>query len=531
MIQFFFLTVLSLSVTGSLLFLFVLAFSPLLSRGFSPQGNRRIYCSLLLFFAIPFGKIIRPLLSLFTQKRNLTVSFEETSSPSISSEVLQITPTPTTTSTSSFEYIPLLLGIVWILGVIVILLYWGLIFLRLRKHLKILAKPITDSHTLLLYKNSCAQMENTVTIPLYEVVRLDTPMIIRLFRPMILLPKSDWSDEELTCIFLHELSHYKRKDLWIKTFGALLCAIHWFNPLLWYLMRKINAWMEKAADATAVKEMNFAHRKIYAETILKVLIQSNAWDSYRFTTAFCSQKNSIKERMRTLMSPKKPSPKLLALSVAALGVLTASGFILSTTAYEPAAPLPTSSSPVIDAENQTSTSPLPSQTVSSATSSETSSSSDEVLSVVPSESESAAVFLEEVSHPEMENILIPDAEKIDFLWPTTSQEISCSFAEYPGHTGMDISGTNWDDIYAATSGQVILVKYDQTGYGYHILIDHGNGYKTLYANCSELLVKVGDMVETGQLVAKLGHTGNATGDHLHFEIRKDSIAVDPEQFF
>jgi len=94
------------------------------------------------------------------------------------------------------------------------------------------------------------------------------------------------------------------------------------------------------------------------------------------------------------------------------------------------------------------------------------------------------------------------------------------------HTGIDIAANSGDTIVAANDGTVILSEY-QSGYGNTVVIDHGGGITTLYAHCSKLLVKKGDEVKAGQKIALVGSTGNSTGPHLHFEVRKDGKTRDP----
>lgn len=92
---------------------------------------------------------------------------------------------------------------------------------------------------------------------------------------------------------------------------------------------------------------------------------------------------------------------------------------------------------------------------------------------------------------------------------------------YKLHTGVDISGANsyGKAIVAANSGKVIAAKYN-VAYGNMIIIDHGGGITTLYGHASKLVVKTGDIVTRGQIIAYVGTTGYSTGPHLHFEVRK-----------
>ena len=105
--------------------------------------------------------------------------------------------------------------------------------------------------------------------------------------------------------------------------------------------------------------------------------------------------------------------------------------------------------------------------------------------------------------------------------------------KYKMHTGIDIGASYGSSIVAAASGTVIMSKYDSSGgYGNMVVIDHGVNSKgqqitTLYAHASKLLVKVGDKVKAGQVIAKVGSTGLSTGNHCHFEVRVNGETINP----
>jgi murein DD-endopeptidase MepM/ murein hydrolase activator NlpD len=98
------------------------------------------------------------------------------------------------------------------------------------------------------------------------------------------------------------------------------------------------------------------------------------------------------------------------------------------------------------------------------------------------------------------------------------------------HTGVDLASWTGTKIFAADSGTVIRSGWFG-GYGYCVMIDHHNGYVTLYGHCSKLLVDVGDNVRRGDYIAQVGSTGASTGPHLHFEVRRNSTPIDPQPFF
>ncbi len=98
------------------------------------------------------------------------------------------------------------------------------------------------------------------------------------------------------------------------------------------------------------------------------------------------------------------------------------------------------------------------------------------------------------------------------------------------HTGLDISAPYGTPIKAAASGTVTYSGNANDGYGYYVIISHGNGVTTVYAHCSQLLVSKGQTVSQGTVIAKVGSTGNSTGNHLHFEVRKNGITYNPQNY-
>lgn len=122
-----------------------------------------------------------------------------------------------------------------------------------------------------------------------------------------------------------------------------------------------------------------------------------------------------------------------------------------------------------------------------------------------------------------------------FTWPVPyTRNVTSPFEHRWGtfHWGLDISwsGIYGQDIVASDSGTVIWAGWDNSGYGNYVIIDHGNGYQTMYAHCCEVYVSTGDKVRKGDTIAGVGSTGYSTGDHLHFEIIKDGVKVDPELY-
>lgn len=119
-----------------------------------------------------------------------------------------------------------------------------------------------------------------------------------------------------------------------------------------------------------------------------------------------------------------------------------------------------------------------------------------------------------------------------FMRPVSGGTVTSPYGKRSSgfHTGIDIARPNGTPIYAAASGTVTRVQRKNTGYGYLVVIDHGNGYQTYYAHCSDIYVSVGQSVSKGQNISAVGSTGNSTGNHLHFEIRYNGNTLNPQNY-
>lgn len=125
--------------------------------------------------------------------------------------------------------------------------------------------------------------------------------------------------------------------------------------------------------------------------------------------------------------------------------------------------------------------------------------------------------------------ITPDAGTVvasgAFAWPASGR-ITSTFVWY--HPGVDIANKSGPDVLAADSGKVVIAGWpDNYGYGNRIVIDHGNGYRTLYAHLSRFYVVVGQSVNRGDAIGKMGSTGRSTGTHLHFEVTLNGTKVNP----
>jgi murein DD-endopeptidase MepM/ murein hydrolase activator NlpD len=129
-------------------------------------------------------------------------------------------------------------------------------------------------------------------------------------------------------------------------------------------------------------------------------------------------------------------------------------------------------------------------------------------------------------------VAIPALGSGSFVYPANRRYLSgYNFGRY--HPGLDFAGRLGEPIYASDGGTVIYAGYSlnaagtPVGYGQYVVLDHGNGYQTLYAHASQLYVSCGQQVGKGAVIAAVGSIGKSTGPHLHYEIRNGGIAINP----
>lgn len=114
-----------------------------------------------------------------------------------------------------------------------------------------------------------------------------------------------------------------------------------------------------------------------------------------------------------------------------------------------------------------------------------------------------------------------------FVWPVSGR---ITQAPWSGHMALDIGNGIGTPVTAADSGVVVFAGWSNTGYGYNVVIDHGNGFRTRYAHLSYYHVEPGQQVKQHQLIGKVGTTGRSTGPHLHFEVIYNGVRQNPYNY-
>ena len=157
---------------------------------------------------------------------------------------------------------------VWLAGACCVLL-WALISHgRFLLYLRRWGSPVTNPAAIQLFNQLGNQLGLDRRPRLMTCQGLRVPMLAGLIHPVLLLPEYVPSDDALRYSMLHELTHFRRRDIWLKTLALAACALHWFNPLMWVMVRLVERDTELACDEAALRALPPQEHRAYGQTIL-----------------------------------------------------------------------------------------------------------------------------------------------------------------------------------------------------------------------------------------------------------------------
>ncbi|MGI5963917.1 MAG: M56 family metallopeptidase [Lawsonibacter sp.] len=212
-----------------------------------------------------------------------TPEFSDQSIPSqpASSSQIQQPPTsqpestpvsPNSAPLSHLSLAHVLLGI-WLFGAIGVLLWAVFSHLRFLRYLKRWATPVRDPDILASYNALGDRLHLNGRPQLLRCPNLPVPMLAGLLHPVLLLPCERMHDKDLEYALLHELTHYRRRDIWLKTLSLAAAAIHWFNPFIWLMRRAVERDTELSCDESALAVLPPEEHAAYGQTILNAVSQ------------------------------------------------------------------------------------------------------------------------------------------------------------------------------------------------------------------------------------------------------------------
>ena len=279
----FYLNVVIMSLVISLVVLLVLASHKMIGRYMNERGHYWFYVVLFFLYALPL------------------IYIWPSSSPG-SAYSVTIFPEQSV-STVLFSALPYLL----LAGTAVSFMVYGIRYLKMHQNIMRLCRNVQDERCLRQFHDCKHQLGIKKNIALYQSPAMTTPFIYGLWKPKIVIPNMFFNDKQLRYIFLHELSHYKRNDLWIKPVLMLIQSLHWFNPLIYVFRNRIEDQGEYAIDERLTQSISPEEREGYGRLILEVM-----WctldEKSAYSSAMSQRRKVLEKRMGVILSETSQYP-------------------------------------------------------------------------------------------------------------------------------------------------------------------------------------------------------------------------------
>lgn len=519
MTDFFYQTILPLTMAGSAALLLLLALTPAAKRlSHTWQYYLRFAAAVLFLTPLPFS------LPRFRQQPGAAEIVRTPVEALADMGELLSDAARQPLSESHVMPLPQLLVIIWAVGAAVFSLHRLYVWVRFCRFTKAVSTPVTDRSVLGLLEICKRHKAVRVPVKLKICPHVGGPVLIGALHPTILLPGEDIPERELRLILTHELTHCKRKDLLYKLVLLAVRTLHWFNPLVHLLSKQAGELCELSCDEAVVRGMNGTQRKEYGLTILNRM-EATLCGCPDISSSFSVGKEKLKRRLQFIVNLNQPKNRLL-LGVCLAAAVSVTGIIVACALNGDSAALPQDTLKTVgmtapDANSGTDLM-LPENI-----------EPDEPAEQELTQEQINQVVQEELAKAKLENELTEEektkVEALSWMKPADGY-IGASVWTYEGHTGIDLAAKQGTDIYAAADGTVQQAEQGVTGYGNCLVISHGDQISTLYGHCEELLVEVGDVVRKGDKIATVGRTGAATGYHCHVELRVGGKYADLMEF-
>ena len=214
--------------------------------------------------------------------------------------------------------ITLILAVIWALMSLAFFTLHMRRYSIFRKLIKLNSEIVTDMDILAALDEERRRMGINAEISVRKSPFTDTPMLTGFFKPLLLLPDGGFTADELRLILRHELTHYRRHDIWYQFILLIFLSLHWFNPVAYIMSKAVEIDGETSCDEVVLDNRPYETRVFYGEMLLKFLRITNQKRSY-MTTTFFGGKKGMKKRL-TLIASRKSRKKGTAAMAALLAV-------------------------------------------------------------------------------------------------------------------------------------------------------------------------------------------------------------------
>ena len=206
---------------------------------------------------------------------------------------------------------------IWIVGAVASLAFYTFKHYKFTKTVKRWSSPVIDAAVLEIFEATKSSLGIKRRVGLLESSGTSGPILLGIFKPRIFLPNTKLAQDELKFILMHELTHYKRGDLFYKLLVLFATSMHWFNPIIYLVSRAISVHCEISCDAAVVNDLDINARQGYSETIIAVAKRHSMRRTY-LVTNFYSGRKSMKKRILEIMTRNNKKTEFGGITLAIL---------------------------------------------------------------------------------------------------------------------------------------------------------------------------------------------------------------------
>ena len=315
---------LSLSVSGALLLLLILGLKPLYKNKFSKRWQYYIWIVVALRFLLPFTPDNAIVGSLFEKFDTAAITNEIPASPNVpvpagtgnnKAEPIQTNREITTAAMREPFNKYVCLFFIWSALALVLFVRKVTVYQGFIQYIKAGNKEVSDIKILNLLSDCEEKLNIKTRVELSCNPLIASPMLIGFFRPRIILPVGELEDKKLSYIFVHELTHYKQKDMFYKWLIQIAVCAHWFNPFVYLLEKEVNKSCELSCDEKVISVLDDTARREYGDTLISFLKSNNLYKSSLASVTLTEGAEQLKERLGAIMNFKSKTKTIRVLTV------------------------------------------------------------------------------------------------------------------------------------------------------------------------------------------------------------------------
>lgn len=333
-----FLNVITISLSTSLIIIFLLIFAPFLNKRYAIKWKYLIWVVIAVRLIIPFNMDIPFPQIVFDVPTEITVPID-TNNENDTQTILPIEQKPTQTNNENTLKTPTqrkqktvkitfldAIAYLWLTGCLLFLSVHIFSFLHYKRRITKKGIIVKERYILQQVYKLSGKLQIKSNIRILRYADAESPMVIGFLKPMLVLPNCDYSEEELFFVLKHELIHIKRHDIYIKLLFVIANALHWFNPLIYIMQKEAVVDMELSCDEKVIQKTAFAVRKAYTETLLSTFHKQHKKGAF-LTTQFYGGKEIMKKRFKNILT-KSPKKNGLLLCICAICITLISGMLI-----------------------------------------------------------------------------------------------------------------------------------------------------------------------------------------------------------